>query len=143
MATPKKTRTYPYDTARQLRTEEERAAYLEAALEDGDPQLIAAAREDVARSRALVYTYEVLPRLAELGGGWRLRLLERGQEGRRRRVPPGERHGGGLHRSLWGCHGRGGRLAGVEARGCYPGGLRPPVGGLARFGGQLGISAIM
>ena len=56
MATPKKTRTYPYDTARQLRTEEERAAYLEAALEDGDPQLIAAAREDVARSRALVYT---------------------------------------------------------------------------------------
>jgi len=48
--------------------------------EDGDPQLIAAAREDVAQSRALVYTYEILPRLAELGGGWRLRLLERGQE---------------------------------------------------------------
>ena len=80
MATPKKTRAYPYDTARQLRTEDERAAFLEAALEDGDPKLIAAAREDVARSRALVYTYEILPRLAELGGGWRLRLLERGQE---------------------------------------------------------------
>ena len=80
MATPKKTRTYPYDTARQLRTEEARAAFLEAALEDGDPQLIAAAREDVARSRALVYTYEILPRPAELGGGWKLRLLERGEE---------------------------------------------------------------
>ena len=80
MATPKKTRTYPYDTARYLRTEEERAAYLEAALEDGDPQLLAAAREDVARSRAFVHWYEILPRPVELGGGWRLRLLERGQE---------------------------------------------------------------
>ena len=80
MATPKKTRTYPFDPARQLRTEEERAAYLEAALEDGDPQLLAAAREDVARSRAFVYWYEILPRPVELGGGWRLRLLELGQE---------------------------------------------------------------
>ena len=67
MATPKKTRTYPFDPARQLRTEEERAAYLEAALEDGDPQLLAAAREDVARSRAFVYWYEILPRPVELG----------------------------------------------------------------------------
>jgi hypothetical protein len=80
MATPKKTRTYPYDTAQYLRTEEEREAYLEAALEDGDPQVIAAARENVARSRALVYIYEILPRPAEMGGGWRLRLLEKGQE---------------------------------------------------------------
>ena len=80
MATPKKTRTYPYDTARQFRTEEEREAFLEAVLEDGDPQLLAAAREDVARSRAFVHWYEILPRPVELGGGWRLRLLERGQE---------------------------------------------------------------
>jgi hypothetical protein len=72
--------TYPYDTERQLRTEEERSAYLEAALEDGEPQLIAAAREDVARSRSLFYTYELAPRPAEVGGGWRLRLLELGQE---------------------------------------------------------------
>jgi hypothetical protein len=26
------------------------------------------------------YTYEILPRLVELGGGWRLRLLEDGVE---------------------------------------------------------------
>ena len=26
------------------------------------------------------YTYEITPRLVELGGGWRLRLLEDGQE---------------------------------------------------------------
>jgi hypothetical protein len=80
MATPKKIRTYPYDTARQLRTEDEREAYLEAALEDGDPQVIAGARENVARSRALIHIYEILPRPAELGGGWRLRLLEKGEE---------------------------------------------------------------
>jgi hypothetical protein len=80
MAILKKTRIFPYDPARHLRTEEERAAFMEAALDDGDPQLLAAAQEVVARSRALVYTYEILPRPAELGGGWKLRLLERGEE---------------------------------------------------------------
>jgi len=40
-----------YDTAEYLKTEEDIAAYLEAAAEDGDPALIAAALGDVARAR--------------------------------------------------------------------------------------------
>ncbi|WP_429500671.1 addiction module antidote protein (plasmid) [Robbsia andropogonis] len=40
-----------YDTADYLKTEEEIAAYLDAAMEDGDPGLIAAALGDVARAR--------------------------------------------------------------------------------------------
>lgn len=40
-----------YDTADHLRTEEEIALYLEAAMEDGDPALITAALGDVARAR--------------------------------------------------------------------------------------------
>lgn len=40
----------PWDAADHLSTPEDMAAYLEAAFEDGDPQLIAAALEDAARS---------------------------------------------------------------------------------------------
>ncbi len=47
----KKTKTRPWDAAEPLKTEEDMAAYLEAALEEGDPALITAAREDVARAK--------------------------------------------------------------------------------------------
>lgn len=40
-----------YDTADYLKTEEDIAAYLDAVMEDGDPALIAAALDDVARAR--------------------------------------------------------------------------------------------
>ncbi|WP_186184644.1 addiction module antidote protein [Burkholderia gladioli] len=40
-----------YDTVDYLQTEEEIAAYLDAAVEDGDPALIAAALGDIARAR--------------------------------------------------------------------------------------------
>lgn len=48
-----KTRTRPYDTAEYLETEEDMALYLEAALEDGDPQLVAAALGDIARAHGM------------------------------------------------------------------------------------------
>jgi DNA-binding phage protein len=38
-----------WDPAERLTTPEAQAAYLEAALEDGDPAIIAAALEDIAR----------------------------------------------------------------------------------------------
>ena len=48
-----KTRTRPWDAADFLANEEEIVAYLEAAFEDGDPQLIAAALGDIARSQGM------------------------------------------------------------------------------------------
>ena len=48
-----KTRTLPYDTANYLRTIEDIAAYLEAVLEDGDPELVAAALGDIARAKGM------------------------------------------------------------------------------------------
>ena len=36
-----------------MRTEEDRAAYLEAALEEGDPMLVAAALGDIARAKGM------------------------------------------------------------------------------------------
>jgi probable addiction module antidote protein len=43
--------TKPWDPAERLTTPEAELAYLEAALEDGDPALIAAAFGDIARAR--------------------------------------------------------------------------------------------
>lgn len=43
-----------YDTADYLKTEEDMAAYLDACLEEGDPQLVAAALGDIARARGMV-----------------------------------------------------------------------------------------
>ncbi len=40
--------TRPWDAAEHLETEEEVVAYLEAALEDGDPALISVALGDIA-----------------------------------------------------------------------------------------------
>lgn len=48
-----KTETTPWDPADHLRTDEERAAYLEAALEEGDPTLVAAALGDIARAKGM------------------------------------------------------------------------------------------
>ena len=45
--------TLPWDPADHLRTEEDIVAYLEAVMEEGDPDLIGAALGDVARARGL------------------------------------------------------------------------------------------
>ena len=50
MATMK---TRPWDAAEHLETDEDMAAYLEAALEDGDPSLIIAVLGDIARARGM------------------------------------------------------------------------------------------
>jgi probable addiction module antidote protein len=43
----------PWDAAEHLNTEEDMAAYLEAALEEGDPALITAALGDIARAKGM------------------------------------------------------------------------------------------
>lgn len=45
--------TRPYDSADCIDTPEAAAAYLEAALEDGDPQIIASTLGDIARSKGM------------------------------------------------------------------------------------------
>ncbi len=47
------TKTIPWDTADQLETPDDIAAYLEAAFEDGDPELIAYALGVVARAKGM------------------------------------------------------------------------------------------
>lgn len=48
-----RTRTLRWDPSRHLRTESQMAAYLEAALEDGDPGVVAAALGDIARTKGM------------------------------------------------------------------------------------------
>lgn len=48
-----KTATTVWDPAEHLETEEDMAAYLEAALEEGDSALIAAALGDIARAKGM------------------------------------------------------------------------------------------
>jgi probable addiction module antidote protein len=48
-----KTQTRPWDVVQHLETEEDMAAYLEAALEEGDPTLVAAALGDIARAKGM------------------------------------------------------------------------------------------
>lgn len=50
-----KLQTYPWDAAEHIETKEDMAAYLEAALEDGDPAPIVAALGDLARSKGMTY----------------------------------------------------------------------------------------
>jgi probable addiction module antidote protein len=50
-----KLETYPWDAAEHLETEDDIAAYLEAALEDGDPAVVLAALGDIARSKGMTY----------------------------------------------------------------------------------------
>ena len=49
-----KTRTLPWDPAKHLESEEDMAAYLNVALEDGDMNLIMAVLGDIARARRMV-----------------------------------------------------------------------------------------
>lgn len=46
-------RTSPWDAAATLNTKEDIAAYLDAVLEDGDPDLLKAALGDVARAKGM------------------------------------------------------------------------------------------
>jgi probable addiction module antidote protein len=48
-----KTKTRPWDAAEHLETEVDMALYLEAALEDGDPTLVAAALGDIGRAKGM------------------------------------------------------------------------------------------
>ena len=48
-----KTTTTPWDPADHLKTEEDIVAYLEAALEEADPALVAAALGDIARAKGM------------------------------------------------------------------------------------------
>ncbi len=48
-----KTKTRPYDAAEYLASEEEMAAYLEAALEEGDPKLVVQALGSIAKARGM------------------------------------------------------------------------------------------
>ena len=48
-----KTETYPYDPAEYLRDDTDMAAYLEVALEDGDPALVAHVLGVIARAKGM------------------------------------------------------------------------------------------
>ncbi|MCX5952160.1 MAG: putative addiction module antidote protein [Cyanobacteria bacterium] len=48
-----KTTTTIWDPAAHLRTADDVVAYLEAALQDGDPRLVAAALGDIARAKGM------------------------------------------------------------------------------------------
>jgi probable addiction module antidote protein len=48
-----KTTTRPWDAAEHLKSDQDMAAYLEAALEEGDAALFAAALGDVARAKGM------------------------------------------------------------------------------------------
>ncbi len=53
-----RTQTRPWDPAEHLETEEDMAAYLNAALEDGDLSLIMATLGDIARARRMATVAE-------------------------------------------------------------------------------------
>lgn len=55
MTTDKKTETHPWDVTRYLDSDEAVAAYLDAALEEDDPALLAAALGDVARAKGMTW----------------------------------------------------------------------------------------
>lgn len=48
-----KTKTVRWDPAEHLNSEDDMAAYLEAALEDGDPAVVSAALGDIARAKGM------------------------------------------------------------------------------------------
>lgn len=53
MRLKRRTETFPWDPADGLDTDEERIAYLDAALEENDPLLVAAVLGDIARSKGM------------------------------------------------------------------------------------------
>jgi len=48
-----KIKTMPWDAVEHLKTDADMAAYLEAAIEDGDPAVISAAVGDIARAKGM------------------------------------------------------------------------------------------
>lgn len=58
-------KTYRWDAADHLDDEAERLAYLNAALEEGDPTLVAKALGDIARSRGMTHVAEQAGRARE------------------------------------------------------------------------------
>ena len=64
------TQTRPWDPAEHLQTEEDVAAYLEAAAEAGDPDLMDAALDDVARARASANTNKTLAEPEGVAGSY-------------------------------------------------------------------------
>ncbi len=48
-----KTKTRPYNATEYLKTDEDIAAYLEAALEDGEPEIVIETLRDIARARGI------------------------------------------------------------------------------------------
>jgi len=48
-----RTETRPWDAAEHIATDADAAAYLEAALDEGDAELVAAALDDIARAKGL------------------------------------------------------------------------------------------
>lgn len=48
-----RTKTTPFDAADYLKTEDDMIAYLEAALEEDDPRVVAAALGDIARAKGM------------------------------------------------------------------------------------------
>ena len=48
-----KTKTRPWDVTEHLENEQDMAAYLEAALDEDDPSLVAAALGDIARAKGI------------------------------------------------------------------------------------------
>ena len=56
------TQTYPWDVTDHLQTKEDIAAYLEAALEDGDPEIVVAAIQDIIRTKRFTQlTHDIKP----------------------------------------------------------------------------------
>jgi|SRR5215470_8719685 len=53
-----KVKTIPWDVTEHLKSEEDIANYLEAAFEEGDPSLVAAALGDVARAKGMAQVAE-------------------------------------------------------------------------------------
>lgn len=58
-----KSKTRPYDAVEYLKSAEDMAAYLEAALEDGDPTVVVNALGNIARARGM----SLVARRARLG----------------------------------------------------------------------------
>lgn len=81
-----KTRTRTWDPAEHLQTEEDVAAYLEAAAEEGDPDLMAAALDDVAR--ASIETAKRRAGSDEIVGSYIREAPSGGQEGYRSEPSP-------------------------------------------------------
>ncbi len=74
--------TLPWDPANNLTSDTARKAYFEAALEDGDPHLIAAALGDIARSNGVVIENFPSPYVADeaFDAGYRAMANDKARE---------------------------------------------------------------